>query len=149
VVGLHVLTAFAFVYTTVYMQVLMARVMKRIPDGPDKQEAAGFIQTRFHPIVDGIILVLGFTIVYLAIQNWDRILQDHLLQVKLLFGLASLGSAFSVHFYIRYQKRSLARSGKDPDRLSRLTRRTRILEKVAMKTGILALFLGIYMNHIR
>lgn len=148
VVGIHVLTAFAFVFTTVYMQLLMAKVMKRIPDGPGKQDAAAFIQNRFHPIVDSILLVLGFTALYLGIQNWDRIIEETLLQIKILFGLGSLASAYSVHFYLRFKKRRLAKSGENPDRLSRLTRRISILEKVAMKAGIVTLLFGIYINHV-
>ena len=149
VVGLHVITAFAFVYTTVYMQLLMARVMKRFPEGPEKQEAVALIQQKVHPIVDSVILVLGGTALYLVSQNGHRILHDPVFTVKVLFGLLSLGSAISIHFYFRYVKRSLIAGGAGPERLLPLNKKIRILEMIAMKAGIIALLLGVYANHVR
>lgn len=149
IVGLHVITAFAFVYTTVYMQLLMSRVMKRFPDGPGKQEAAALIQKKVHPIVDSVIIVLAGTALYLASRNGNRILHDPVFTVKVLFGVLSLGSAFSVHFFFRYAKRALVASGAGPERLLPLNKRIRILEMIAMKAGVVALLLGVYANHVR
>ena len=144
----HVFSASVFAMTMVIMQLVVANVMKRIPDGPGKKDGVFFIQKRWHPVVDGIIVVVGGTALLLFLFNWRMIFSSPLLETKVVAGAFSLCAAYANHFYFRYVKRSLAATQADPKRLQKLNRTTAVLDKVALTGGIIAVLLGWYWGHV-
>ncbi len=144
----HIASASAFVMTMLIMQLVVANVMKKIPDSAGKKEGVRFIQTRWHPVVDGIIVAVGITAVLLAIDDWSMIRGSIILHAKVAIGFIALTSAYANHFCFRYWKRNLAASGKNPDLLKRLGKITAVLDKTALIGGIITALLGWYYGHV-
>tara|TARA_B100000315_G_scaffold43957_2_gene38928 strand:- start:1199 stop:1663 length:465 start_codon:yes stop_codon:yes gene_type:complete len=148
IVFAHAITAAAFVMTMIIMQLVVANVMKRIPDSSGKKEGVSFIQKRWLPIVDAIIIVLGLTAIGIASLNFDMIISSSIFLTKIIIGIVALGAAYCNHFYLRYVKRELAASGRDPDRLKKIGRIMPVLDKVALIGGVITAVIGWYINHV-
>lgn len=145
---IHVLSATAFVTTMIIMQLVVARVMRYIPASPGKNEAANFLQKRWLPVVDLIIIAVGASGLGLAYFFWALVLNSWLLQVKILAALATLTAACLNHFYFRYKKRRLAASGGSQERIASLGRLTSVLDKIALVVGGVTVLLGVYIVHV-
>ena len=145
----HVFSASAFAMTMIIMQLVVANVMRRIPDGPGKTEGILFIQRCWHPVVDIIIVIVGATALLLLLFNGSMIFSSFFLQAKVAIGAISLSAAYANHFYFRYAKRALVATQADPERLQKLNRTTAILDKVALMGGIVAALSGWYWGHVR
>ncbi len=148
IVFAHAVSAAAFVMTMIIMQLVVANVMKRIPDSPGKKDGISFIQKRWHPVVDIIIIVLGLTAIGIALLNFDMIISSTIFLTKIIIGLVALGAAYCNHFYFRYVKRELAASGRNPDRLKKIGRLMPVLDKVALIGGVVTALIGWYINHV-
>lgn len=148
IVFAHAASAAAFVMTMIIMQLVVANVMKRIPDSPGKKDAVSFIQKRWHPIVDAIIVILGLTAMGIAVLNSGMVISSSIFLTKIIIGIVALGAAYCNHFYFRYAKRKLAASGKNPDRLKMISRIMPVLDKVALIGGAITALIGLYINHV-
>ena len=148
IVLFHVASASAFVMTMIIMQLIVANVMKRIPDCPGKKDGIHFIQHRWHPVVDTIIVVVGITGLGLTILNFQMIVGIPLLILKIIIGVIALTSAYCNHFYFRRKKRKLTISGEHPEKLKEINTIMSILDKVALIGGALAAFMGWHINHV-
>ena len=134
--------------TMVIMQLVVSNIMKRIPDSPGKKDGVNFIQKRWHPVVDTIIIVLGLSAIGIALLNYSMIISSPIFLVKVTIGTIALGAAYSNHFYFRYAKRKLARSGKNPERLKKMGKITPVFDKVALIGGAVTALIGWYINHV-
>ena len=148
IVFAHAVSAAAFVMTMIIMQLVVANVMNRIPDSPGKKDGISFIQKRWHPVVDAIIIIVGLTAIGIAILNFGMIISNPIFIVKIVIGIIALGAAYSNHFYLRYMKRELAASGRDPERLKKISRLMPVLDKVALIGGVVTALIGWYINHV-
>ena len=148
IVFVHAITAPAFVMTMIIMQLVVSNIMKRIPDSPGKKDGTNFIQKRWHPVVDTIIIVLGISAIGIALLNFDMIISSSTFLVKVIIGTTALGAAYSNHFYFRYAKRKLAKSGRNPERLKKIGRITPVFDKVALIGGAVTALIGWYINHV-
>ncbi|MDH4129027.1 MAG: hypothetical protein OEV44_09755 [Spirochaetota bacterium] len=144
----HIITASAFVMTMIIMQLVVTNMMKRIPSSDGKQAASTFVQTRWIPIVDIIIVLVGVTAVFIAIINWEMIIHSTMLIVKIIFGVLALSAAYSNHFIFRYLKKYLSRTNNNPGLLNKINYLMPILNKVALICGAIAVILGFIRNHI-
>ena len=145
---LHVIVAAAFVMTTIIMQLVVARVMRSIPASPGKTEAVDFLQKRWLPIVDLIIILVGVSGLGLAYFYRVEVQSNSLLQMKIGTGTIALAAAYLNHFYFRYKKRRLAASGHNQELLAKVSRLMRVLDKVALIGGALTALLGFYIVHV-
>ena len=148
IVFVHAITAPAFVMTMIIMQLVVSNIMKRIPDSPGKKDGINFIQKRWHPVVDTIIIVLGISAIGIALLNFDMIISSSTFLVKVIIGTTALGAAYSNHFYFRYAKRKLVKSGRNPERLKKIGRITPVFDKVALIGGAVTALIGWYINHV-
>lgn len=148
IVFFHVVSASAFVMTMIIMQLIVANVMKRIPDSPGKKDGINFIQKRWHPIVDIIIIVVGLTGLGIAILNFGMIIGHPLFVLKVSLGVLALSSAYCNHFYLRFVKRKLIVSGEETEKLHKIKKIMPVLDKVALICGVITAFLGWYINHV-
>jgi len=148
IVFVHAVSAAAFVMTMIIMQLVVANVMKRIPDSSGKKEGVKFIQKSWHPIVDAIVILVGLSAIGIALLNFDMIISNSVFLTKIIIGIVALGAAFCNHFYLRYVKRELAASGRNPERLKKIGRIMSVLDKVALIGGVVAALIGWYINHV-
>jgi hypothetical protein len=144
----HVASASAFVMTMIIMQLVVANVMKRIPDGPGKKDGIHFIQNRWHPVVDTIIIIVGITGLGIVLLNFQMVVRLPFLILKITIGMISLTAAYCNHFYFRRKKNKLTISGEHPDQLFKIVKIMPILDKVALIGGALAAFMGWHLNHV-
>jgi len=135
------------VMTLVLMQLVVAPAMSKISNGEEKQLAAGVIQGRWHPVVDAAIIVQSLTAVYLMVTRWELIGQEHILHVKVTFGITALVMANLLHFYYRGKKRRLKTAG-EMERLAVLSKRTATMEKVTLVTAAVTWLLAVTFNHL-
>ena len=147
-VTIHVITASAFVMTMIIMQLVVTNMMKRISNGDEKQAASTFVQTRWIPIVDVIIVIVGVTAVFIAIINWDMIIHRTLLIIKIIFAILALLAAYSNHFIFRYLKKSLSSTNNNQGLLKKINFIMPILNKVALICGVIAALIGWIFNHL-
>ena len=145
---LHVTVAAAFVMTMIIMQLVVARVMRYIPASPGKMEAVDFLQKRWLPIVDLIIILVGVSGLGLAYFFWVQVQSNSLLQIKIGTATIALAAAYLNHFYFRYKKRRLSASGHNPELLAKVGRLMGVLDKVALIGGALTALLGFYIVHV-
>ena len=145
---LHVTVAAAFVMTMIIMQLVVSRVMRYIPASPGKKEAVDFLQKRWLPIVDLIIILVGVSGLGLAYFFWVHVQSNSLLQIKIGTATIALAAAYLNHFYFRYKKRRLAASGHNPELLAKVGRLMGVLDKVALIGGALTALLGFYIVHV-
>ncbi len=148
IVFVHAVSVAAFVMTMIIMQLVVANVMKRIPDSPGKKDGISFIQKRWLPVVDTIIIIVGISALGLAIVNYEMIIGSAIFITKIIIGIIALGAAYCNHFYFRYAKRKLAASGKNPDRLKKISRIMPVFDKVALIGGVVTALIGWYINHV-
>ncbi len=148
IVFAHAVSAAAFVMTMLIMQLVVANVMKRIPDSPGKKEGVSFIQKRWHPVVDAIIILVGLSAIGIALLNFNMIISSSIFMIKIIIGIIALGAAYCNHFYLRYKKRKLAASGRNPERLKKIGRLMPVLDKVALIAGVVTALIGWYINHV-
>ncbi|MBI5184620.1 MAG: hypothetical protein HZA01_02700 [Nitrospinae bacterium] len=144
---IHIASASAFAMAMIIMQLVVANVMKRIPDSPGKKDASLFIQKKWHPVVDGIIIAVGASAAVLAASSWGVIQSSPILSAKAAFGSAALCSAYANHFVFRYWKRGLSASGKNPGLLKKLGKTTAVLDKTALVCGVITVCLGWHWGH--
>ena len=148
IVAVHVITASAFVMTMIIMQLVVTNMMKRIPSSDGKQQASTFVQTRWIPIVDIVIIIVGVTAILIAIHNWDMIINSTILIIKIIFAILALSAAYSNHFIFRYLKKSLTNTKKNPNLLKMISSTMPIFNKVALICGGIAALLGWAFNHV-
>ena len=148
IVFIHIIAASAFVMTVIIMQLVVANVMKRIPDSSGKQDGARFIQKKWLPVVDIIIILVGIAGLGLVALNYNMILSRPLFLVKIVIGAITLSAAYINHFYLRSLKKRLASSGKESERLKRVGRIVLILNKVILIGAPVTALLGWYANHV-
>lgn len=148
IVVIHIIAASAFVMTLIIMQLVVSNVMKRIPDSQGKQEGVNFIQKRWIPIVEIIIVIVGISALGIAIINYEMILNNKLFIIKIIFGIIALSSAYINHFYLKYAKKRLLLSGENKPKLIKITKIMPILNKVALIGASITALFGWYLNHI-
>lgn len=134
--------------TLIIMQLVVANMMKRIPNSEGKQNASLFLQFNWIPIVDIIIIIVGITAGFIAYINWNVIIHTPILIVKITFALIALSAAYSSHFIFRYLKKSLLKSNSNPNLLKKVNYIVPILNKVALICGVIAAVLGWVRNHV-
>ena len=145
-ITLHVISASLLVLTMVIMQLVVGPALAKV-SAEERVKAQEVIQRRWHPIVDGVIILLTITAFALAYWRFLQIGQDTLLHYKISFGIITLLCANTVHFYIRGKKRELKKSG-DDERLAAFTKFGTILEKTALICGGITYILGMIFNHL-
>ena len=145
---IHAASATAFVMIMIIMQLVVSNVMKRIPDSPGKKEAGQFLQKRFHPVVDLVIVIVGLSAGGLLYFFWPLVKVNIVLMIKITFGSTALTCAYLNHFVFRNMKRKLVASGQNPELLAKLKKITPVIEKVALVTGVITAFLGWYVTHV-
>lgn len=146
IVSVHIASATVFTMTLVIMQSSVGPALARIPASPEKEKAVAFMHGRWHPVVDGAIILLGFTgILLMGLRLWV-IGKDPVLHLKTSFGAVALICAGLLHFYYRGKKRRL-KAAQDTEKLQKVNRLTNILEKVALVCALIAWASGLGWNH--
>ncbi len=148
VVFFHVIFVSAFVMTVLIMQLVVTNAMKRIPDSPSKKEASLFIQKKWVPVVDFIIIMVGITGVILFILGYQKVMSSPILQIKIILAVIVLTGAYLNHFILRTIKRKLASTGDQPERLKSISKVMMITEKMVLILAPIIAILGWYFNHI-
>ena len=142
----HVICASLLVITMIIMQLVVGPALSKLPP-EERVKAQQVIQQKWHPIVDGTIIVLTITAIALAVWRFHQIGQDTWLHYKVSFGIVALICANTVHFYIRGQKRKMKEIG-DEERLAAFTRFGSIAERGALIFGGITYVMGMFFNHL-
>jgi len=144
----HVISGTILVMTLVIMQLVIGPAMARLTNGDEKKSAVSVIQRRWHPVVDAVIIVQSVTALYFLVTRWQIIGTTPILHFKVTFGIIALVCANALHFYYRGFKRRLSATGQK-ERLARINKLTRYMEKVVLVTGVSAFLLGVIFNHFQ
>ena len=145
-VFIHVIGGVILVMTLVIMQLVVTPAMSKLPAGPEKQSAALVIQTRWHPVVDVVIITQTVTAIYFIVSQWQWIVVSHILHIKMAFGIVTLLLANLLHFYFRGKKRRLKAEGKT-ESLQKTVTLTGRMEKVVLIAGAVTFLLALFLNH--
>lgn len=146
VLFLHIVFGAAFATAVLLMQLVVGPAMSKLSPGEEKQNASKVIQKRAQRAIDVVIVVMTVTAIYLAITRWDIIVGEHLLHIKITFGITALIVANLLHFYFRGKKNRLKAAGKEEAFLA-LSRKTLFLEKFVLISVPAAFLLGVTFNH--
>ncbi len=143
---LHIVCGAIFAMTLIIMQVVVGPALAKLPPGEGKQAAQLVVQTRWHPLVDVVIITLTITALFLAFSRWEMIAAEHYFHLKVATGVTALTLANLLHFYFRGKKRKLKADG-ETEKFDKMSRLTTMMERVALVTGPFAFLMGILWNH--
>lgn len=143
----HVIAGIILVMTLVIMQLVVGPAIARLPNGEDKKSVLSVIQSRWHPVVDIVIIIQSITALYFLVTRWRVIGASPILHFKVTFGIIALVCANALHFYYRGFKRKLSATNQK-ERLASVSKLTRYMEKVVLVTGGAAFLLGVTFNHL-
>ncbi len=146
IVVTHIVCGAVLFMTAIIMQLVTGPALSRTDDGEGKRSAQEYIQKRWMPFVDGVIILLTLTALYLIATRMEMIGASLLLTVKVTLGATVLTLANLMHFYWRNKKRSLKESG-DDDAFKNLSKQTAIYEKMILTLAPLTFLLGVIFNH--
>ncbi|MDH4200585.1 MAG: hypothetical protein OEV66_09420 [Spirochaetia bacterium] len=147
VVFVHILAGTTLVAMSAIMQLIVGPAIALLPWSADKNKLTDKLKKRRVPVIDGAIILQICTALYLFYFRWNMIISEPLMRVKVVFGTAALSLAFAVHFYFRYKKINLEKSG-DMSSLQIVNKQTQIMEKLVLICGAITYILGIYFNHM-
>jgi len=142
----HVLCGVLLAMTLIIMQLVVNPAMAKIPAGDGKLQAAAVIQGRWHPVVDGAIILLTATALLFFTVRWDEIVASHILHLKVTTGIITLTAASLLHFYFRGVKKRLKANG-ETEKLAKVNTFTSKLEKTALIFGFLTFLSALFYNH--
>ncbi len=147
VVFFHIITASAFVFVMLMMQILVSNIMKRIPESPGKESGKSLIKDYLHPVVDAVILIVGITGVILVIATWPLAVKNFHLTLKIAFAVISLGAAYTGHFILRPLKKKWTKQG-NRTALEKAARISPFIDRTALIAGVITALLGWSLNHL-
>ncbi len=145
---LHIVASSLFTMNVLIMQIVVARILQRIPAGDLRRKINSHLDVTWRRWMGVIILVLALTAFFLLYTRWEMIWNSPYYFWKALTGTFTITLALSNHFVFRYWKKKRMLAAGEDERVKKGYQRTsRWIEKATLAGALLTYVMAILFHH--